>query len=420
MDRLQPLLRIGARQQCLHGNIDEARIAIVVLAVGEAQVHDLGQQMDVPLRIVPERLQVDFVQQREHLQQHRPLAPGTAAQHVGALEREAQRLLDLGVVFGEILRRHQPTVLAMILRDRLGDVAAIEGVARRRQACVATVHRRRFFLVGHELDRAAEIGLHQPVAFTQRRAVAMIDRGVLRPASIVLDLVLQEGRHDGMDREAVARIADGRRRDLAEAHGAVALQRQDPGVGRRRNHGAQEAHGDRAVVVTDELLDVERLRPPAEAGDRHRLVAVGQVDQHRRDTGELDLVAVHDPERDAAGNAGVDRVAARPQDRMRRLGSEILAGRRHIVVADDHWLHPHHALPRTVTRDPTARRGQACGNDRDSELRIRSMKDLLTTDFRNAPYWWDAAPLTEHLRARSLLPTTWPSSDRAIPACARP
>ena len=24
------------------------------------------------------------------------------------------------------------------------------------------------------------------------------------------------------------------------------------------------------------------------------------------------------------------------------------------------------------------------------------MKNLLTTDFRNAPYWWDAAPLTEH------------------------
>ena len=23
------------------------------------------------------------------------------------------------------------------------------------------------------------------------------------------------------------------------------------------------------------------------------------------------------------------------------------------------------------------------------------MKDLLTTDFRNAPYWWDAAPLAE-------------------------
>ena len=23
------------------------------------------------------------------------------------------------------------------------------------------------------------------------------------------------------------------------------------------------------------------------------------------------------------------------------------------------------------------------------------MKNLLTTDFRNAPYWWDAAPLAE-------------------------
>jgi hypothetical protein len=26
---------------------------------------------------------------------------------------------------------------------------------------------------------------------------------------------------------------------------------------------------------------------------------------------------------------------------------------------------------------------------------IPLMKHLLTTDFRNAPYWWDAAPLTE-------------------------
>src|SRR5689334_3098255 len=25
---------------------------------------------------------------------------------------------------------------------------------------------------------------------------------------------------------------------------------------------------------------------------------------------------------------------------------------------------------------------------------IASMTDLLTTDFQNAPYWWDAAPLT--------------------------
>ena len=106
-----------------------------------------------------------------------------------ALEREAQRLLDLGTVSGEIRRRHQPTVLAVILRDRPGDVAAIEGVARCRKTGVATVDRRRLLLVGHELDRAAEIGLHQPVAFTQRLAVAMVDRGVLRPAAIVLDLV---------------------------------------------------------------------------------------------------------------------------------------------------------------------------------------------------------------------------------------
>jgi hypothetical protein len=142
-------------------------------------------------------------------------------------------------------------------------------------------------------------------------------------------------------------------RDLAEAHGAVALQSQDPGVGCRRNHRALEADGDRAVVVADERLDVERLRPPAEARDRHGLVAVGEVDQHRRHAGELDLVAVHDAQRDAAGHAGVDGVAAGAQDRMRRLGREILPGRRHVVVADDHWLHPHQALPRPLR--PAAR-----------------------------------------------------------------
>ncbi len=79
-------------------------------------------------------------------------------------------------------------------------------------------------------------------------------------------------------------------------------------------------------MVTDERLDVQRPGPPAQAGDRHGLVAVGQVDQHRRNAGELDLVAVHDAERDAAGDTGVDRVAAGAQDRMRRFGGEILAG----------------------------------------------------------------------------------------------
>ena len=75
---------------------------------------------------------------------------------------------------------------------------------------------------------------------------------------------------------------------------------------------------------------------------------VGQVDQHRRHAGELDLVAVHDAERDAARHAGVDGVAAGPQDRVRRLGREILPGRCHVVMADDHWLHPHQALPRPL------------------------------------------------------------------------
>jgi len=112
-------------------------------------------------------------------------------------------------------------------------------------------------------------------------------------------------------------------------------------------------------MVADEILDAQRLRPPAEAGDRHGLVAVGQVDQHRRHAGELDLVAVHDSQRDAASHAGVDGVAAGAQDGMRRFGREILASRCHVVVADDHWLHPHQALPRTVTPVAPSRDGRS-------------------------------------------------------------
>ncbi len=61
-------------------------------------------------------------------------------------------------------------------------------------------------------------------------------------------------------------------------------------------------------------LRIERLWPGAEAGDRHDLLFVGEVDHDRRDTGDIDEIALQDAERDPGGAARIDRVAARLQD----------------------------------------------------------------------------------------------------------
>ena len=63
-----------------------------------------------------------------------------------------------------------------------------------------------------------------------------------------------------------------------------------------------------------EQLGVERLRPGPEPGDCHDLARLGMVDQDRRDAGAIDEVALHDAERDAGGDPGIDRIAASLQD----------------------------------------------------------------------------------------------------------
>ena len=116
------------------------------------------------------------------------------------------------------------------------------------------------------------------------------------------------------------------RSDLAEAHRAVALQRRDPGVGRRRHDDAQDAERDLAAVLAHEELGVERARPGAEPGDRHDLALLGVVDHDRRDAGEIDEVDLQDAERDPGRDAGIDRVAAGLQYLEPGGGGEVMPG----------------------------------------------------------------------------------------------
>ena len=90
-----------------------------------------------------------------------------------------------------------------------------------------------------------------------------------------------------MHGEALARIANGGARDVAEAHGAVALERQDPRIWRRRHHRAEDAQRDHAAVLAEESLEPRGPGPAAEPADDHRLVALGT--KVRTDRRELPL-----------------------------------------------------------------------------------------------------------------------------------
>jgi hypothetical protein len=142
-------------------------------------------------------------------------------------------------------------------------------------------------------------------------------------------------RHQRIDRKAVAGELDRRARHLAETHGAEALERRDPGIGRRRHHRAQHALGNLAAMALLEEVARDRLRPGAETRNGDDAIGVGRVDDDRRDAREVHIFGLHHAERDAACDAGVDRIAARLQNAEAGLGREVLAGGHHVARPHD-------------------------------------------------------------------------------------
>ena len=146
---------------------------------------------------------------------------------------------------------------------------------------------------------------------------------------------LQAGSHQRIHREALSRQTGGCSRDITKAHRAVASERRDPSVGVGRHHGSQHAFGDLAAVLAHEKLRVERLRPWTEASDCHHLLLVGEIDHDRRDTGDVDEIALQDAERNPRGATRIDRVAACLQDVEPRGRREIVTRRNRVLRDGD-------------------------------------------------------------------------------------
>ena len=97
-----------------------------------------------------------------------------------------------------------------------------------------------------------------------------------------------------------------------------------------------------------EVVARDRLRPGAETGNREDAIVGGGIDDDRRDAREVHVFGLHHAERDAARDAGVDRVAARLQNLKAGLGGQVLAGGDHVARPHDGRAMGFHASLRCV------------------------------------------------------------------------
>ena len=322
---------MGVRQKLVHADIDEQRIAIAILAVGAGRLHDLGDEMDVVGAVVRQALQAARrLDHAQRLGQHRALAPRPAGEDLEVAPAHLHRFLVAAMEVGEIVACQVAAVLFVIAHDRLGNVAAIEGGARRRETGRSPMLRRRALLVDHVLQRAGEIALHEAVADLGQLAARQEDCRIGRPGAIAVLVLLDHGRHVLEHREAFASVAHGGTRNVAERHRAVVGEGSDPGIGRRRHHGAQDPQRHLAAMLAHEEVGWEAFRPMAETGDGHDLArflrARAGADHDRRHAGDVHFIGMQHGERDTRGTAGIDGIAAGLEDREARGGREVVTG----------------------------------------------------------------------------------------------
>ena len=207
---------------------------------------------------------------------------------------------------------------------------------RRREAGLAALLCGSLLLVDHVLQRARKILLAEHVAGSGGVAVGQENARVLGKATVFL-LVDDDGLDEArVGRKTVVCQANGSRRHIAEAHGAVGFQRRDPARGRPRHDAALQALGDLAAVVLAEILRRRLHRPHAETVDGDDLAGLGQPDHDRRDACDVDQIALRDAERQARRDAGIDCVATGLQDQERRVRGREMARRNHMPRAGQH------------------------------------------------------------------------------------
>ncbi len=287
--------------------------------------------MHIVDRVVAERRQLGWVEQIEGLNECRPLAPRTARIDLPVREAGAQGRLDRYVEVIHVLESQPSVVLAMERGDRGGDVAAVKRIAGGRQAYRPTGCQMRPLFLDHESKCGREVGLEEQLADAGRPAAWNIDSGARRPARVIRFVERDHIGEQRVHREAVARKADRRCRDVSERHRAEPFQRCYPSVWSRRHNSSPQPIRDASAVLAAEILGIGRLRPPTETAYRRDLFRGRLIEHDRGDARRRHDVRLQDFQGDTASHAGVDRVAASLQHNERRVRRGVMACHGHVA-----------------------------------------------------------------------------------------
>src|SRR5438105_3357057 len=101
LDELLPYRRVRLREQPIGRHLHEVRITVVRVTVGERELDRFDDPVQVRRRIVAERFEVDAVEEVQHLQERRPLAPEAARRDLVASKRGPERGPDLDAELGK-------------------------------------------------------------------------------------------------------------------------------------------------------------------------------------------------------------------------------------------------------------------------------------------------------------------------------
>ena len=206
--------RVLVGEKRLKRHLDKRGIAIILVAVGEGQLHRLGDDMNVVRRLETHLLELEPFEQSQHLEHRRTLRPRTAFEHRIAPITHMHRIFHPRPM-GRQIRPTRETRLSALyqLSSAVGDVAAIEAIGDGLQALLAAAGRASLGV--HQLSKGGrQVGLPVHTGFDLLPASRIDEpcgaagiedpqRG-LHSLGKALRAIHSEQRHDGVDAAGTA------------------------------------------------------------------------------------------------------------------------------------------------------------------------------------------------------------------------
>ena len=177
---------VGVGQETADGDLRELRVAIEVIPVCERQLERLRDGVDVLRGVVAHPLEIEAPQERERLEEDRPLTPEPGLEDLeGAMssrEAAARGSFHATTVARQVRFGQDAAGLLNGPGDALGDVTAIEAIARRVDRLLASAVQVLLLHLDERPEGAGEIRLaeHAPVRWDRHVGALQIHAGPAR------------------------------------------------------------------------------------------------------------------------------------------------------------------------------------------------------------------------------------------------